>query len=577
MPEPNDDHRVSRRDRLALSLLIASSTESEIVLAAGTYRERVVVDRPVTLVAAGGPGTVRIVAERGPALVVRAAATLRGIVVECADPVRPAVIVESGAAVFEDCEFHGGRAEVSGSAAPTFRRCQFIGTAHAGLYARNRACVRVERCTFGSVRGHGLVGTDASRFEVHESRVEGSEGAGLRLLGEARADVLSSAFVTCQNAAVAVADTAALRLLGCRVVGGEAEGIRVDGSSPLPRSGSSSANGAGPLAELRGVVIEDCDISDVALEGVVVGGSGQVRLDRSRVTDARRAAVLAGGSARLDLSESVLSGAAAAGILVRGTARVRAAHTDVIACGALGVAAVEHADVELADSRVADSGLASALVTAHAVLRGLRSTLMASRGHGVHARGHAIAELTECRIESCARDAIRIEGSADAVLRESEFARSRIGIVLATRHHPVLRGCRVREVERMGIVVGPGGMPTLTGCSVTRAGAGGIFLDQGSAAQIEDCRIEDAAGGGIVVGVGASPVVRGASVSGTGESGLYFHDGGSGVFERCRVTVRPGGPAAVRLGVGATPELRGLEETAVSAEQRATADLTGVS
>ena len=566
-----------RRGKLSLSILIAGSAEPEIVLAAGVYREQVVLERPVTLVAAGGPGSVRIVTERGPALVVRAGALLRGVIVQSEDPERAAVSVTSGAPVFEQCEFRGARVEVAGTATPIFRRCTFSGATLAGLYARERSTVRLERCTFTGIRGHALVGADSAMLEVHGSRIEDAQGAGLRLLGEARADVRDAVVSGCQAPGVVVADSGALRMVGSRVAGGAAEGVRIDGSSlvrahpyrrpdtapvepeePTPGQILSSLSN-GPLADLHGILIEDCDIADAALDGIVVGG-GQVRLDRVRVTGAGRAGLLVGGSARVEMRGCAVAGAADAGVLVRGTARVRAADLDVVGCGGYGVAIAEHGEVELADSRLTDTGKTAVHLLDHGVFRGVRTKVQETKGHGVYARGHAIAELTDCRIESCARDAVRIEGSADSVLRQSEFSRSRIGIVLATRHHPVLRGCRVRETERMGIVVGPGGMPALRDCLVADAGGGGIFLDHGSAAQIEDCRVEGTGGGGIVVCFGATPTVRGTSVRDTAGAGLYFHNGAAGVFEDCRVTTRAGGPEAVHLVPGATPELRELVE-----------------
>ena len=584
MPQPNratvgSDRRAARRRRLSLNFLIASSDQAEIVLAAGTYREQVVLERPVTLVAADGPGSVRIVTEHGPAMIVRAGALLRGIAVECADPRRPALLVESGAPVFEQCEFRGARVEAAGSSAPVFRHCSFRQTALAGIYARESSSARIERCAFSAVLGHALAGADSAMIEVHESQVDGARGAGLRLIGGARADVRSSTFTGCQDPGASVADTASLRMISCRIADGAAEGIRVDGSSALRGSASprpAAASGGpdaptpeqilsalshGPLADLCGVIIEDCDITDSALEGVVIG-EGELLLDRTRITGARRAGLLAGGAARVESRECEVAGSAASGVLVRGTARVRAAKLDVIGCGGYGLAAAEHAEVELEDCRFTDSAHTAVRLTDHAVVRATRTALRGSRSHGVNARDHAIVELTGCRIESCAREGVRIDGGADAMLRECEIARCRIGILMSTRHHPVLRGCRVREIERMGIVVGPGGMPTLTECSVTEAGTGGVFLDHGSAAQIEDCRIEETGGGGIVVCAGATPTVRRTSVAGTAESGLYFHDRAAGVFEDCRVTVRAGGPAAVHLGRDAAPVLRDLQEAA---------------
>jgi hypothetical protein len=79
------ERRESRRRSLSPSNLIASTQNPEIVLAAGVYRGQLVLERPVTLAAAGGPGSVRIVTEHGPAIVARAGAMLRGIVAESAD------------------------------------------------------------------------------------------------------------------------------------------------------------------------------------------------------------------------------------------------------------------------------------------------------------------------------------------------------------------------------------------------------------------------------------------------------------------------------------------------------------
>jgi len=584
------DRRAARRRRLSLSFLIASSDQAEIVLAAGTYREQVVLERPVTLVAADGPGSVRIVTEHGPAVIVRAGALLRGIAVQCADPRRPAILVESGAPVFEQCEFHGARVETAGNAKPVFRRCCFQRTALAGLYARQSSSARIEQCTFSAVQGHAIAGADSAMIEVHQSRVDTAQGAGLRLTGDARADVRSSTFTGCRAPGAVVADTGSLRMISCRIADSAAEGIRVDASSPLRGAAAASGRPAvsgdpgapapgrilsalshGPLADLRGVVLEDCDITDAALDGIVIG-AGELLLDRTTITGARRAGLLAGGAARVEMRECAVTGSTDSGVLVRGTARLRATKLDVVGSGGHGLAAAEHAEVELEDCRFTDSARTVVHLADHAAVRANRAVLWQGRSHGVRARGHAIIELTGCRIESCAHDGVRIEGAADAMLRECKIIRCRSGILMSTRHHVVLRRCEVREIERIGIVVGPGGMPTLTECGVTRAGAEGILLDHGSAPQLEDCRIQQAGGGGIVVATRAAPIVRRTLVTGTAESGLYFHDGAAGVFEDCRVAVSTGGPAAVRLGHGAAPVLRGLREVTEPVREPAAAE-----
>jgi hypothetical protein len=594
----------------SLGALIAGSQNPEIGLAAGTYREQLLLDRPVTLIALEGAGTVRILADRGPALTVRCDVLLRGVIVESLDPQAPALSVTAGAPVFEHCEFRGGRVETLGGSAPTFRHCSFAGSALAGLHAREGSRTRVENCTFERVRGHAVVVADAAALELRDSLLDRAQGAGLRLIGSARADVYSTTIHATGDPGAAVADAAALRMTACRISGCGAEGLRVDGSSlpdavaPSPASvaaepmdavgavdvavgvvvdGSDAGSGAagrilaalstvpppataGPspgsaafdgsaLADLHGVALVDCEIADCAGEGAVVGG-GRLRMERTRVTGSGRAGLLAGGSARIELRACAITGSAGAGVLLRGEVRLRAEGVTVARCGGDGLTATEHAELDLVDTTVEQTDATAIRLGGHAGLRARGSRVRASRAHGLCLYGHALADLDRCRIEACAHEAVRVEGSADAVLRESEFAHCRTGIVLATRHHPVLRGCTVREARQHGIVVSSGGLALLTGCRVLGAGSVGLYLDEDVVARIEDCRIEGTGHAGLLVGRGAEPAVRGLAVSATGAAALYFQDGAAGVFEDCHIEREAGEP--VRLGHGATPDLRKL-------------------
>src|SRR5690606_22304129 len=83
----------------------------------GTYRESVVVDKDVSLVAEKGPGTVRVIAPRGPALTVHGGRPqLRGLTFETSAPREVAVLLRGGEAELRDCEVTVGRVEVSASA-----------------------------------------------------------------------------------------------------------------------------------------------------------------------------------------------------------------------------------------------------------------------------------------------------------------------------------------------------------------------------------------------------------------------------------------------------------------------------
>ena len=79
-----------------------------ISVAAGRYEESVVITRAVTLAAAGEPGSARLHAVAGSAVVVQASAVrLTGLAVSGSDPQAPVIDVRRGQAALEGCTVSG--------------------------------------------------------------------------------------------------------------------------------------------------------------------------------------------------------------------------------------------------------------------------------------------------------------------------------------------------------------------------------------------------------------------------------------------------------------------------------------
>src|ERR1700754_2634469 len=96
-----------------------------ILLSPGVYREDLVIDREVRLVAELGRGTVWLIG-RSPVRLT-AAATLADLVLTGGDPGEAVLSVTGGGAEIVGCEFRDGRVEVSGGATPELRDCRFTG------------------------------------------------------------------------------------------------------------------------------------------------------------------------------------------------------------------------------------------------------------------------------------------------------------------------------------------------------------------------------------------------------------------------------------------------------------------
>jgi nitrous oxidase accessory protein NosD len=553
----------------SVSAMITSSAAEMVAVPPGTYHERIVLDRPLTLTARDGAGTVRLVADSGTALTVSSGATVRGLVIETRDPADPALVIDDGSPLFEDCEVRGGRVEVVGAARPAFRRCTIRGAAVAGLHAAGRSRLRLEECLLEDIRGDAVAVTDTATAHILTTRIAGAAGAGIRVHDRARGALKACTISGSQGPGLWLAGQAGALLRSCEITGGGAEGVRVDGSSELDGrpldddddalddddDATEAPEGAGDPAggPIRGVTLVDCEVGGVATEGIAAT-AGEVRLLGARIADAGRTAVLAGGTARIEIEDCAITGAAVHGLVARGTARVGAAFLEVTGCGENGLIATEDAEVELIDGQLSGAARAVISLTDRAVVEAADCRIGQTPEHGVLAAGSALLVLTDSAVDNCGQAGIQVDGRSDVTLRGCTVSDSHAGIMLATLDRALLSGCAVTGVQHVGIEIGPGCSPQLNSCSVIDTGSAGIFIDSHSGAQLDGCRIERTAGCGLVVWEDAEPQVRSTTITGTGQNGVLVSEGGRGLFENCDLsaTTFP----AIHVGDDAAPVFR---------------------
>jgi hypothetical protein len=127
---------------------------ARVVVSPGTYRESVVLERPVELVAARPDDPVILESTGAPCLTMRASeARVRGITLRPAEenPTAYAVIIPQGRLRLEACEIAAGEegcVRVSGAAAsPALKECRLRGGDEQALLIEERAHVLLEGCT----------------------------------------------------------------------------------------------------------------------------------------------------------------------------------------------------------------------------------------------------------------------------------------------------------------------------------------------------------------------------------------------------------------------------------------------
>ncbi|WP_157875891.1 right-handed parallel beta-helix repeat-containing protein, partial [Streptacidiphilus griseoplanus] len=523
----------------------------------GVYRESLVLDREVTVVAEKGPGTVRIVAAHGPAVSVNSGApTLRDMTIEGVLERGPAVLVGGGRAVFEQCEVSRGRVEVIRDAAAELRSCTIEEALGAGLHATGTAGVLVEDCTIRSVSGHGLTLSDAATAEVRRTVVERVSGGGVVLAGESQG-VFDDCTVRHTGEAALMVQTPARPLLrGCRLHDSKAQGVLVTdapGVTPAaPGSATDQAADAAGREEMR-IRLEKCEIFRTAGDGVVVSGGAEFWLRDCHIRETGGAGVIAAGTSRVELDGTRVVDLPGTGLGAVDSAQVSVRGGTVARTGANGVHAADGCTVRLTDCEISTTTYTALYVGGNARAELRSCTLRDSAQHALRAEAQADVLAEDVRVERARMTGIDIK-DADAVLRRCVVAEADIGIRLETRHRPLLEDCEVSGSAKTGIEIAAATGAVVRGGRVEGAGSAGVFLDEGSEALVEELTIADTKGSGLVIWSGARPRVRSVTIAGTVKNGVYAGEGAEGLLEDCAVSAT--GYPAVYVGAKASPVLR---------------------
>ena len=254
-----------------LGRLIADAPEgAQVLLPPGTYHERIDLLRPITLVAAEGPGSVVI--ELDKPLAIRSRAVFRGLVFTGAG------LIVGNSAVFE--------AEDSEVRAAT----------STGLSARGGATVSTVRFS-----------------------VSGAGGNGLHVGGDARVVLVDSILQDAAYSAVHLAGRADVELEGCTVRRSAEHGIRVTEAASLRVDGGSitDCGMSGVIAQTTGrLILADAEISRARRAGILVAEPTDARIERCRITDVEGTGLVVWTGATARASRVRIDGAGKNGLLV---------------------------------------------------------------------------------------------------------------------------------------------------------------------------------------------------------------------------------------------------------------------
>jgi parallel beta-helix repeat protein len=536
--------------------VLAAADGAVVSVQPGVYQEAVVVDRDVTLVAAKGPGTVRVVSGHRPAFTLSGrTATVRDIDIEGPAPNEVAVLVRGGVAVLETCRITRGRVEIAADTDCALRGCDVHDAERVGVYLTGTSRGSLEDCTVHSVLGDGIRLDDSARIDCTRTTVERVQGNGISLGGAA-----GGVFTDCEishsaDAAVLVAAPAHPLLRDCRLHDTGTQGVRVEGAAGWADGTEPAADAGGATAgqDERQIRLEACEIVRTGAEGLLARGDARVRLRNCQIRETGGSGIAAAQSARLNLDAVRVVDTAGTTLALMDAADVRADKTVLSRSEANGVHAAGDSVLALRECEVSRTAF-TAVHLGGAARATLRDCLVRETPeHGIRVVDQADLLAERVRIEQVRIAGVCIE-DADAAVRECRISDAVTGVKVTTRHRPLFDDCDLSDVSRTGIEVGPRTGVLLRGGRVTGTGSAGIFLGEDSEAWIEDVELTDTEGSALVVWSGARPRVRSVTIARTGKNGVYVAEDTSGLIEDSDIseTAFP----AIYVGAGATPVFR---------------------
>ncbi|MGW4894907.1 right-handed parallel beta-helix repeat-containing protein [Kitasatospora sp. NPDC004240] len=448
--------RAGEYDTLAEALAAAEPGDT-VTVRPGTFRENVVLDKPVTVVPAQGPGSVRIDPPAGVPLTVTAAATVRDLVIEGSDSSVPAVLVTGPTArpTLSGCRVETRSAagvEVSGGARAGLRGCVIANPAGLGLRLRGEGTAAAfEDCEVSAAGQSGLAVLAGATAVLDRCRVHHAAGAGVLLSDPGSAAELTDCEIyEIRGSGVQAEAQAAGRLVDCEIHRVTGNGLTLDGGAEL---------------ELTG-----CRVHDVPENGADLRGRARLTLVGCTVRDFGRGALSVWDQG------------------TRANAESCQIHGSTGEYPALWVS--DGARLTMTDCSLHDLPDALFVLDRDSAATAEGCSFSRIRSSAVSVSGGAGVTMHGCRVQEAGTGLWFRDHGSGGLLTGCEISDVATGVIVTKGADPVLRECTVRASSDAGVYVSAQGRGTFEDCRVSHGKGFGFHIIDGCRTVLTRCRAE---------------------------------------------------------------------------------------
>lgn len=551
--------------RTITDAIAAAHPGTVIQVGPGRYEESLAVDRPVTIVASGGAGTVEVVASSGSCVLAYAdSVALRGLVLRCTDAERPAVDVARGRLDIDDCRIEGpswAAAFARDSGALVLRGCTIGNSAGAGLVVTSYVETTVDRCVLSGFGTSAVVVSERGVVVLRDSTISQAEGNALFVMETGRVAATGCEISGCSRPAIALQGRCTATITDCSVKDTRAAGVYVCSPSDIVLDSVAVMGADGPgllLAEGARPTVRGCRIAGSRGHGIHVSGGSSGEFVDCEVSESTEAAVQVDDTCRPLFTKLVIRDSRGDGMVLGSDSVAEFEQLKVSDSGGTGVSVDGRANPTVRRAAITRSGGTGIDITGGASGRWEDVEVTGTGGPGVSVSGGR-PEFGALRLTSAGTDGLRFVEGASAALRDCEVVDSgQDGVVADTGAELVLTRVHVRGSARHGVHVLDSATASLSACEVFDNRGDGLRLAGTAPVSVLDCAITDNDGAGVndVEGTGT------ATLDGLREHGNREESG----RPRAREAGAASGaatttdlPAAAPAGPGGTDPLSQLE------------------
>ncbi|MGP4017787.1 right-handed parallel beta-helix repeat-containing protein [Saccharopolyspora sp. 5N708] len=462
---------------------VATAPEGSVInVSSGTYRERLVLRRAVTITAEDGPGTVEIRVDEGSAVALAGgAATISGITIRCADSEQSAVVVGQGRLALTECEIEGASwaaVYAYGSGTLAMRGCQVRNPQGAGVVVTSPDGSSLDDCRLHDLGTSAIVVAEQGRMDVRGGGAERADGNGICLNGQGQATVENFTVSGATKPAVAVEQQAAATLRRVAVRGTDGVGFY--------------------LATTESARMEACTVEDAGADGVLIAGATTATLAECEIRRSAKYGIrVTTGSSGL-AAECTVSEVTGTGVCIADGATFEFDHLTVSSCTESGVTVRSEAEPRLRRLRVHDCGGVGVEIVDGGRANLENAEIDRSGGAGVLVSGKARARVDGCSVRAAAGAGLAVVQAGQALFEDCDvYGSGEDGAVVGADADVSLTRCRFRSGDAHGIQVAASGRAEITACEFLENDGDGIRVHTENDVLVRRCTARDNGGAGL--------------------------------------------------------------------------------